>query len=262
MDSGVKRNNLWPFENSDDCFALKTLKVKLDEVDFSWKLLTEALKLLEKAAVCRDISLDAKISSKATIEGPVVIKSEVTIHDYARVIGPAFIGRGTIIGNNSLVRESFLGEECVVGYLVDVARSILGNSCWFSRVHIADSLLGNNVNLGGGTVLTSLRLDNKPIRIHYGNNCIETNSLKFGALIGSRTQAGVNVMTMPGVIIGRDCMIGPGVLVNRNLEDNTFCEMQQDVIFKKNIVNYSSKAYHIFRERLEEKQLKKPISHI
>jgi len=250
MDWNGKVGNLWPFETSDECPSIDILKVNLNKINLSWQLLTEISKMLRRTVTLRSISPKARISPTVVLEGPIVVEPGVTIYDYAKIVGPAFISRGAIIGNHSLVRESFLGEGCVVGYLVDIARSILGNSCWLSQSHIADSILGNNVNLGGGTILTSLRLDNRPIQISYGKKIVNTNLLKFGALVGSKTQIGANVITMPGVIIGCDCIICPDVLVDHNLEDNTFCKIKQSIVIRRNTESYSSETHFKFKKDL------------
>ena len=236
------KKSLWPLNKIDDCFALKKLDMNSKGINFSWELVPELNKILKRTVTSITIAPDARISRNATIEGPVIIESKVAIQDYAKIVGPAYICEGTIVGNCSLIRESFIGNNCVIGYLVDVARSFLGNSCWSSRSHIADSVFGNNVNLGGGAVVTSLRLDNKTIG--------DTGLIKLGSLIGARTQIGANAVIMPGTMIGSDCIIGPGVLLNENLPDGIFCEIKQTLIHKKNHTVYIPETHSDFRKSL------------
>jgi NDP-sugar pyrophosphorylase family protein len=186
------------------------------------------------------ISPDAQIASNVVIQGKVFIGSGVRIMENVKITGPSYIGNNTIIGNSSLIRHSYISDNSVVGYLVDIARSFISPDCWFSRVHIADSIIGKNVNLGGGTVLASLRLDNK--RISHSN--------KVGAIIGNNTQIGTNVTILPGICIGQNCMIGAGVVVNKDILDGIYCKLQQEVIFKANNQKYDPNKRKQFKTLL------------
>ena len=76
------------------------------------------------------ISKTAKISKSAQIKGSVIIEDNVKIFDHATVVGPIYIGKNSIIANNSLVRESMIGDSCVIGFNSEVARSNLADHVW------------------------------------------------------------------------------------------------------------------------------------
>ena len=44
---------------------------------------------------------------------------------------------------------------------------------------------------------------------------IATGLRKFGAIVGDRTEIGCNAVINPGSVIGRDCIIYPGVKFSR-----------------------------------------------
>ncbi len=241
---------LWPIYNYKILQIFATFSLQKTEVDASWKLIDLVMDNLRKNINKVVISPQAFISLSATIEGPVIIESGAKIMENAKITGPAYIGKNVIVGNCALVRESFISDDCVVGYLVDVARSFVGRSCWFSRVHIADSLLDDEVNLGGGTVIASLRLDHQPIALRANGEKVQTTRSKLGAILGKGTQIGANVTIMPGTLIGKNCVVGAGVIVRENIDDNVFCRVDQQLIFHENIVSYTSTARKKFKDVL------------
>ena len=82
-------------------------------------------------------ALDAKkveIAKSATIRGEnVYLEDGVRIMDNAVIIGPAYIGKNTIIATNAMVRGSHIGADCVIGFGTEVARSYVGE---IGRAHV------------------------------------------------------------------------------------------------------------------------------
>ena len=73
--------------------------------------------------------------------------------------GPAHIGENSIIANNSLVRGSMVGRDCVVGFTTEVTRSYLNKEVWMHSNYIGDSIIDSNVSFGAGSVTGNLRFD-------------------------------------------------------------------------------------------------------
>jgi len=69
----------------------------------------------------QNISPKAEISPNAHIKGDVIIEEGVKIFDGAVVSGPVYIGKNTIVANGALVRQSMIGENCVIGFDTEVA---------------------------------------------------------------------------------------------------------------------------------------------
>src|SRR3989344_5128108 len=93
------KKSLWPLNKIDDCFALKKLDMNSKGINFSWELVPELNKILKRTVTSITIAPDARISRNATIEGPVIIESKVAIQDYAKIVGPAYICEGTLVGH-------------------------------------------------------------------------------------------------------------------------------------------------------------------
>ncbi len=162
------------------------------------------------------------IKPHVIIEGNVVIESGVKIFEGTKIVGPAFIGKNTIIGNNNIIRSSVIGRDCVTGFNTDITRSAIGNNCWFHTNYVGDSVIGNNVSMGSGTVLANLRLDDGIIPSTVKEEKIDTGRNKLGAMIGDNVRIGVNVSTMPGIKIGRDSFIAAGIVVTQDIPQGSF----------------------------------------
>jgi UDP-3-O-[3-hydroxymyristoyl] glucosamine N-acyltransferase len=52
---------------------------------------------------------------------------------------------------------------------------------------------------------------------------------KVGAIVGDRTEIGCNAVINPGSVIGRDCMIYPGVNFRGVLPDGSRVKLRQEL---------------------------------
>jgi len=51
------------------------------------------------------ISPNASLSNSTIIDGPCIIEDGVTVDDFCKIKGPAYIGKGRFIGMSSLIRN-------------------------------------------------------------------------------------------------------------------------------------------------------------
>ena len=196
------------------------------------------------------ISDTAKIAKNAIIDGNVVIDENAVIMDGAIVKGPAYIGRGTIVAMNSLVRDSNVGEKCVIGFSSEVARSYLGDNVWTHSNYIGDSLIGNDVSFGAGTVIGNLRLDEGIISVRDGENKISTDTNKFGIITGDHIRVGVNTSFMPGTKIGGGSYVGAGIVVAEDIPENSFVKGDWKLKISKNESGFSEEMRELMRKKL------------
>lgn len=133
-----------------------------------------------------------------------------------------------------MVRQSYIGKDCVVGFSTDIARSYIGDHCWFHSNYVGDSVLEGNVSMGSGSVLANLRLDEGEIWSVVRGEKINTHRTKLGAMIGKNVRIGVNVSIMPGVKVGEDSMIGAGVILDKDVPEQSFCVVKNGYEIKKN----------------------------
>jgi NDP-sugar pyrophosphorylase family protein len=175
------------------------------------------------------------LKENVVMKGPVYIEDGVKIFENSKIVGPCYIGKNTIIGNNNLIRQSHIGANCVTGFNTDITRSYVGNDCWFHSNYIGDSVLEDHISMGSGAVLANLRLDDGEISSAVTGKKILTGRNKLGAIIGRGVRIGVNASIMPGVKIGKNSFIGAGIVVERDLPEDSFCMRTSAVVITKNL---------------------------
>lgn len=162
----------------------------------------------------RSIHKSAQIAKTAVINGSVVIEEGVKIFDHAVIQGPAYIGKKSVIANNALVRESIIGDRCVMGFSTEVARSFIGDDCWFHSNYVGDTVMGDDCSFGAGAVCANLRLDEK--------NIGDSGRNKLGPILGSHIRVGVQTSLMPGIRVGSNTLITSGLTIAQDIEEGKF----------------------------------------
>jgi bifunctional UDP-N-acetylglucosamine pyrophosphorylase/glucosamine-1-phosphate N-acetyltransferase len=95
--------------------------------------------------------------------------------------------------------------------------------------YVGDSIIGENVNFGAGTITANLRLDEKPIYVTVKGQRVNSGRKKLGALVGDNVKTGIGVTIMPGVTVGPDSAIGANLTVDSDVPRNTFVYAEGEV---------------------------------
>lgn len=241
------------YEVALDLMINDGLDIKLSKYDgvwiplkYPWQILDIAAHFLSK--VEQYISPEAKVSEKAIIEGNAVIEDGVKVFEGAVIKGSCYIGKNCIVGSNSMVRDSDLEEDCVTGFNSDITRSYIGANSWFHTNYIGDSVLEGDFGAGSGAVLANLRLDNKNVLV--GEEHKDTGRSKLGLIAGIGVRVGVNASTMPGVKVGAGSLIGPGVVLKKDLQGNKKIIVKEESYEIKDYENTHT-SYDQFRDKLK-----------
>jgi bifunctional UDP-N-acetylglucosamine pyrophosphorylase/glucosamine-1-phosphate N-acetyltransferase len=202
-----------------------------DALKYPWHVL-DIMEAFLNQIEGQTVASDAFISDKASVIGNVIIESGAKIFPGAAVVGPAYIGKNTIVGNNALVRNSMVLNNCEVGYTTEVARSYVADGVGMHACRVLDSIFAENVNFSAGCTTANLRIDKGIVKTTVKGNRMETGRDKFGTVIGENSFLSVDVMTMPGVKIGSNAVVGPGTHVHKDLADKAriFVKQEQIVI--------------------------------
>lgn len=198
-------------------------------IKYPWHVLSVMNMLLDQMKT-QSIHPSVEIKKNVVIEGPVIIEEGVKIFEGTKIVGPVYIGKNTIIGNNNIIRQSHIGASVVTGFSTDITRSYIGDNCWFHTNYIGDSVIGNNVSMGSGTVCANLRLDDEEISSVVKGEKIGTGKNKLGAMIGNNVRIGVNTSIMPGIKIGQNSFIGAGIVIDLDVEDGKFVFLKNGVL--------------------------------
>ena len=132
------------------------------------------------------------------------------------IVGPAWIGRDVEIRPGAHIRSGcWIGDGCTVGASTEVKHSILFPGAAAPHLnYVGDSVVGRDVNLGAGTVLSNFRHDGKNIQLPLpGGGRVDTGRRKLGAVLGDGVLTGCNSVLHPGCVVGRESQVYPGLML-------------------------------------------------
>ena len=185
------------------------------DIGLPWNMLEANRRALETI----DMKIEGTIEDGVKLHGQIWVKKGARIRSGAYIEGPVVIGENSDIGPNCYIRSgTCLGSNVRVGNACEVKNSIIGDGSHAAHLsYVGDSVIGKNCNLGAGTITANLRFDKSPIEVTIKGNRLSSGRKKLGAIMGDNVQTGINVNLHPGVIIGSDSWIAPGVTVQRDV---------------------------------------------
>jgi len=239
------------YELTDSIQYLVDKKKKIKIVDISdyywngvgypWQILEtnhHIISIMAKNHELMQSKSNVIIENSVTIHGAVEIGENTVIKAGTYIEGPLIIGKNCVIGPNAYLRPySTIGDNCKIGNSSEIKASIIMNHTAVPHLsYIGDSIIGEHVNLGCGTVTANVRLDKKNISMEIKGNLLQTHKRKLGAIIGDFASLGINVNIMPGKCIGSYCEIGSNTIVSQNVPANSllFVKQEQKILKKNN----------------------------
>jgi UDP-N-acetylglucosamine diphosphorylase / glucose-1-phosphate thymidylyltransferase / UDP-N-acetylgalactosamine diphosphorylase / glucosamine-1-phosphate N-acetyltransferase / galactosamine-1-phosphate N-acetyltransferase len=147
------------------------------------------------------------------VEGEVYIAPDAQISHHAYIQGPSFIGPGAQVRQGAFVRKgTLLAAKAVVGHATETKNAALLEGAQAPHfAYVGDSILGRGVNLGAGTKLSNfpMNADKDPVTgkrptivLSHNGERIDTEIVKFGAIMGDGVGTGCNCVTNPGTVVG------------------------------------------------------------
>lgn len=203
-----------------------------DALKYPWHVLRVMEQFLSQIEG-QQIAPGAFVSDKASVVGNVIIEDGAKLFPGAAVVGPAYIGSNVILGNNCLVREAMVLDGSAVGFTTEVARSYVGRNVGMHACRVLDSVFADNVNFSAGCTTANLRIDHGIVKSTVKGQRLESGRDKFGAVIGEDAFLGVDVMTMPGVKIGAQAVVGPGTHVYEDVPDRARLYVKQEQVLRR-----------------------------
>lgn len=171
------------------------------------------------------------VENGAHLIGPVSVAETARIRSGAYIEGPAFIDEESDIGPNCYIRPcTSIGKKVRIGNACEIKNSIIMDNTHIGHLsYVGDSIIGENCNLGAGTITANYRLDAKTIKMKIKDKVVDSERTKLGAVLGDNVKAGINTLFMPGVKVGCNSWIGPNVVVYRDLPPNTITLLKQSL---------------------------------
>ncbi len=165
-------------------------------------------------------SIEGEVSSAAHVIGAVAIGRGTHVRPGAVIEGPSIIGANCVIGPNCWIRPgTSIADSCKIGQGVEIKNSIImDNSAVPHLSYVGDSILGEGVNLGCGTITANLRHDGQPVKCIVKGQAIDTGRRKLGAIIGDGVHTGIHTSIYPGRKLWPHTTTAPGAVVQHDVE--------------------------------------------
>jgi UDP-N-acetylglucosamine diphosphorylase/glucosamine-1-phosphate N-acetyltransferase len=175
------------------------------------------------------------VENGAHLVGAVTVAESARVRSGAYVEGPVFIGEGSDVGPNCYVRPfTSIGEGVRVGNGCEIKNSLVMDGVHVGHLsYIGDSIVGEDCNLGAGTVTANLRLDDGHVKMLVKDVVVDSGRRKLGVVLGDGVKTGINALLMPGVKVGCNSWIGPNVVVNRDVAADTVVVLKQNLEERK-----------------------------
>ena len=189
---------------------------------YPWHLLSLKNFVMERALPAKPVvSLKASVHTSALIEGRVIVEEGAIVMENAVVKGPAYVGRNAVVGTGALVRDySDLEEKASAGFQSEVKNSLLCEDAHAHRASVEDSILGEHVRLGAGTVIANRRFDRASIKSAGRDGAEKDTGISFfGTAIGDFAAVGVNASIMPGVKLGPKSIVMPNCVAKHDVAE-------------------------------------------
>ena len=151
-------------------------------------------------------------SSEKYRNSPTKIGANSLIRSHTIIYCGCSIGDDFSTGHRVTIREkTTIGSNCSIGTLTDIQGEVkIGNYCRLhSNVHISQGCtLGNFVFMYPFSVMT--------------NDPFPPSEKIQGGIIGDYSQVAVHTVILPGITIGKHCLIGANSVVTRRIRDYSF----------------------------------------
>lgn len=171
------------------------------------------------------ISKKSHIGNNVTIYNGVCIGDNVYIGDNVTIQTGSLLNNNVYVANNcfigaySVLRDKvILQEKVVVGFHCEIKNSKIYNNATIAHKNfIGDALIGENVQIGCGTVTANFN------RGKYNKT-----------IIGKNTKIGINCSLVAPITIGSNCVIAAASVLRQDLDDNSFYMSKYESVIKKN----------------------------
>ncbi len=160
-------------------------------------------------------SVRGTVHPLATIDGVLELGEGSVIKAGCVIEGHVRIGKRCTIGPNAFLRgETSIGDDCLIGNAVEVKSSLIGNRVAVAHLsYVGDSVLGNDINVGGGCIFSNFRHDAGEIRMPWGGELCHTGRNKLGAAVGDGARVGCKCVILPGRVIAPGAWTEPGSVI-------------------------------------------------
>lgn len=185
-------------------------------IRYPWDLLRINELLLAGITASR---IDGSVYAGSHVEGVLVLGPRSRLLPGVFVEGVVVIGADCKVGPNCYLRGfTSVGDRCHIGQSVEVKNSIIMNDTSVGHLsYCGDSILGERVNFGAGTICANFRHDGMSHRSAVGGVLVDTGRRKLGSILGDDVHTGINTSIYPGRKVWPGLSTRPGTVVQKDL---------------------------------------------
>ena len=163
--------------------------------------------------------IQGDVHASAQIDGALHLGAGSRLLAGVVIEGNVVIGEGCKIGPNCYIRgNTSIGNHCHIGQSVEIKNSIILNSTHVGHLsYVGDSILGEKVNFGAGTMVSNLRHDGSNHQSMVDGELVNTGRRKFGTVIGDGVHTGIHTTIYPGRKMWPGTSTRPAGVVERDI---------------------------------------------
>lgn len=182
---------------------VKKERVVCEKVKGHWLSVGYPWDLIEANSV---LVSEIKNDIKGKVEKNVIVKGKLKVGKGTEILSGTYIKGNVVIGENCLIGpncylrgNTSIGNGCHIGQAVEIKNSIIMDNAKVPHLsYIGDSVIGENSNLGAGTITANLKHDNKNVKSVVKGKIVDTGRRKFGTIIADNVHTGINTTIYPG----------------------------------------------------------------
>ena len=163
------------------------------------------------------VAKSATVAPTACLNGPLIIDENAEIRHCAFIRGSAIIGKGSVVGNSTEIKNDIIFNSVQVPHYN----------------YVGDSILGYKSHMGAGSITSNVKSDKTLVVVKDGEEQLPTGRKKFGAMLGDFVEVGCNSVLNPGTVIGRHTNIYPLSSVRGVVPANSIYKNRGEVVAKK-----------------------------
>ena len=163
------------------------------------------------------VAKNAVVAPTAFLNGPLIIDEEAEIRHCAFIRGNAIVGKGSVVGNSTELKNVVIFNHVQVPHYN----------------YVGDSVLGHRSHMGAGSITSNVKSDKTLVVVKDGSETMETGLKKFGAMLGDYVECGCNSVLNPGTVIGRDSQVYPVSCVRGVIPANSIYKDKDHIVPKK-----------------------------
>lgn len=163
------------------------------------------------------VAKSATVAPTACLNGPLIIDEEAEIRHCAFIRGRAIVGRGSVVGNSTELKNVIIFNSVQVPHYN----------------YVGDSVLGYMSHMGAGSITSNVKSDQTLVVVKDKDEQIETGLKKFGAMLGDYVEVGCNSVLNPGTVVGRHSNIYPTSCVRGVVPANSIYKSRTEIVEKR-----------------------------